>query len=235
MRQLTVHQLHPLPFDAAESINQLRVNLGFCGTDIKSIMLTSSTPDEGKSFVSMNLWHQMAGVGARTILVDCDLRNSEMRTRYGIGGQGKLYGIAHYLAGQVELEDVIYETNVAGGYLVPVTTNIANPSILLEGERFAALMKYCRGQFDYVLVDTPPLMNVADGMNIASHCDGSVLVVRSGVTPRRLVENSIHMLQKTSTPLLGTVLNRVDTSRRASQYYYKRNYTKYGYDGGSNP
>lgn len=228
MKQLIINQLPQLPFDAAESINQLRVNLGFCGKEIKNIMITSSTPNEGKSFVSMNLWQQMARVGNRTLIIDCDLRNSEMRTRYGIGGEEKFLGLVHYLAGQVELEDIIYSTELSSGFMIPVATHIANPSLLLEGERFAKLMSYCREQFDYVLVDTPPLMNVADSLNIATHCDGTVLVVRSGATSRRLVENSIQMLKKTETPLLGTVLNRVDTSRKSYQYYYKRYYSKYG-------
>lgn len=232
MKQLTVNQLPQLPFDVAESINQLRVNLGFCGKEIKNVMITSSTPDEGKSFVSMNLWNQMARVGNRTLIIDCDLRNSEMRTRYGIGGDDKFLGLVHYLAGQVELDDIIYQTDVSNGFIIPVATHIANPSLLLEGERFGKLMSYCRENFDYVLVDTPPLINVADSLNIATHCDGTVLVVRSGETSRRLVETSIQMLQKTSTPLLGTVLNRVDTSRKTYQYYYKRHYYKYGYYGG---
>lgn len=232
MKQLTVNQLPQLPFDVAESINQLRVNLGFCGKEIKNVMITSSTPDEGKSFVSMNLWNQMARVGNRTLIIDCDLRNSEMRTRYGIGGDDKFLGLVHYLAGQVELDDIIYQTDVSNGFIIPVATHIANPSLLLEGERFEKLMSYCRESFDYVLVDTPPLINVADSLNIATHCDGTVLVVRSGETSRRLVETSIQMLQKTSTPLLGTVLNRVDTSRKTYQYYYKRHYYKYGYYGG---
>lgn len=232
MKQLTINQLPQLPFDVAESINQLRVNLGFCGKEIKTVMVTSSTPNEGKSFVSMNLWQQMAHVSNRTLIIDCDLRNSEMRTRYGIGGDDKFLGLVHYLAGQVELEDIIYQTDVPGGFIIPVAAHIANPSLLLEGERFEKLMAYGREMFDYVLVDTPPLINVADGLNIATHCDGSLLVVRSGVTSRRLVENSIQMLQKTSTPLLGTVLNRIDTSRRTYQYYYKRYYHKYGYYGG---
>lgn len=232
MKQLTINQLPQLPFDVAESVNQLRVNLGFCGKEIKAIMITSSTPDEGKSFISVNLWQQMAHVGNRMLLIDCDLRNSEMRTRYGIGGDDKVLGLVHYLAGQVELEDIIYQTDVSGGFIIPVATHIANPSLLLEGERFEKLMAYCRDNFDYIVVDTPPIMNVADSLNIATHCDGTVLVVRSGVTSRRLVETSIQMLQKTSTPLLGTVLNRVNTSRKAYRYYYKRYYNKYGYYGG---
>ena len=81
MKQLSINQLPQLPFDAAESINQLRVNLGFCGKEFKTIMITSSTPDEGKSFVSMNLWNQMANMGTRTLIIDCDLSNSEIRTR----------------------------------------------------------------------------------------------------------------------------------------------------------
>lgn len=231
MNQLNIKQLPELPFDVAESINQLRVNLSFCGKDIKTIMITSSTPNEGKSFISMNLWRQMAEMGGRVLIIDCDLRNSEMRTKYGVFSDEHICGIEHYLSGKVEISDVIYETNIPGGSMIPMTTYIANPSILLEGERFQEMLQYCRGQFDTIIIDTPPLVNVADSMNIAKYCDGSVLVIRSGITSRKLVNNTVHMLKKTGTPLLGMVLNRIDTKRKAYQYYYKKYYKRYGYYG----
>lgn len=150
MKELMIRNLPELPFDMSEALNQLRVNLGFCGDQVKAVMVTSSVPNEGKSFVAMQLWKQMAEVGTPTLLIDCDLRNSELRSKYGISSTEKLIGSAHYLAGRAELEDVLYQTNVPNGYILPVASAIANPTILLEGERFAKWLKpaeRCLGTF----------------------------------------------------------------------------------------
>ena len=82
---------------------------------------------------------------------------------------------------------------------------------------------------DYVLIDTPPLGSVADALTVAGYCDGSLLVVRSGDTPRKLIENSVQLLQRTETPMLGMVLNRADTGRKGNGYYYNH-YYRYGYN-----
>lgn len=131
MKELTIKNMPTLPFEVSEALNQLRVNLGFCGDNIKTIMVTSSTPDEGKTFLAMNLWKMMANVGMRTLLIDCDLRNSVIRTKYGVSTNSgeKMIGIAHYLSGQAELQDVLYQTNISNGFLLPLTTAIANPTI----------------------------------------------------------------------------------------------------------
>lgn len=155
MKELTIGHIPQFSFDVTESINQLRVNLGFCGSNVKNILITSSVPDEGKSFVIMSLWHQMAAVGAKVLLIDCDLRNSELRSRYQINGVDGMQGVAHYLAGKVELEEVIYQTNVPGGYMIPMISSVTNPPILLEGKRFGQMMEYAKDHFDYVLLDTP--------------------------------------------------------------------------------
>lgn len=84
--------------------------------------------------------------------------------------------------------------------------------------------------FGYVLVDTPPLGSVADALNIATHCDGTVLVVRSGETPRKMVQNSVELLKRTTTPLLGVVLNRVNVNSKSNRYYNR--YYNYGYYNG---
>lgn len=233
MKELIIHNMPQLPFAAAEALNQLRINLGFCGNQIRTIMMTSSVPNEGKSFLTIQLWRQMAQVGNPVLLIDCDFRNSEMRRKYGIrsANQEKLMSAAHYLAGKADIQDVIYKTNIPNGYMIPVASTIANPTILLESPHFAQMVDYCSGQFPTVLIDTPPLCSVADGLNIARHCDGSVLVVRSGSTPRKLVEHSAQLLKRTETPLLGMVLNRVETGRRASAYY-QRYYGSSGYGYG---
>ena len=224
MKELIIHNMPQLPFAAAEALNQLRINLGFCGDQIRTIMMTSSVPNEGKSFLTIQLWRQMAQVGsAPVLLLDCDFRNSEMRRKYGIRSAGgdKLMGAAHYLAGKAGIQDVIYKTNIPNGYMIPVASTIANPTILLENPRFAQMVAHCAGQFGTVLIDTPPLCSVADGLNVARCCDGSVLVVRSGSTSRRLVRHSTQLLRRTDTPLLGMVLNRADTGSRASAYYQR--------------
>ena len=235
MKELEIKKIPELPFDVTEALNQLRINLGFCGDQIKTVMVTSSVPNEGKSFITMQLWKMMAEVGTPTLLVDCDFRNSEMRRRYSVRsvGEEKMVGAPHYLAGQVELEDVIYKTNIPNGYMIPVTSSIANHTILLESENFSRMMAYCKERFGYILVDTPPLGSVADALNVTRHCDGSVLVVRSGDTPRKIVENSVQMLKRAESPLLGVVLNRADVNSRFSAYYhrYYRSGEYYRYGG----
>ena len=89
MNHLTIRHLPELPFDVEESINQLRVNLGFCGDQIKTVVITSSIPNEGKSFIAVYLWKMLAELGSRVLLIDCDLRKSEMRTKYGISSAEK--------------------------------------------------------------------------------------------------------------------------------------------------
>lgn len=227
MNHLTIQHLPELPFEIEEAVNQLRVNLGFCGDQIKTVMITSSVPNEGKSFITMQLWRMMAEVGSRVLLIDCDLRKSEMRAKYGISSDEKITGIAHYLAGKVELPDAIYSTNVPNGFLMPLAASVANPSILLENPRFAEMVEVCAGQFDYVLIDTPPLESVADALRIATHADGVVLVVRSGRTSRKLVADAAEKLQRTGAPILGVVLSRAEMDRRGSRYYKRYYYNGY--------
>lgn len=230
MNLLKIKSLEALPFEGAEAINQLRINLGFCGSNIKRIMITSTVPNEGKSFIALHLWKALADAGMKTLLVDCDLRNSEMRTRYGFSGLDKNSGIAHYLAGQTPLGEAICRTNVPNGYLLPATTSIANPMVLLEDELFEKMMADCSDVFEYIIVDTPPLASVADALKISTHCDGSLLVIRSDSVPRKMVINSARLLKKTGRPLLGTVLNRVDMGKRNNPYYrYYRYGEKYDY------
>lgn len=118
------------------------------------------------------------------------------------------------------------------GYIIPVAKTVTNPTILLESERFAQMIKHCRQRFGVVLIDTPPLGSVADAMNIATHCDGTVLVVRGGETPRKVVGDSVQQLKRTGVPLLGVVLDRAEMNSKSSLYYkryYKSGYYYKGY------
>lgn len=229
MKQMEIKNFPRLPFDVSEALNQLRINLSFCGSDVKNIMITSSLPNEGKSFIAMQLWKMSAELGVPTLLIDSDFRRSELRSTYGFSFVNPPVGSAHYLSGHAELEDVIYETNVPNGYIIPVVKTVTNPTILLENPRFAEMLASCRQRFGMILVDTPPIGSVADGLNIATHCDGTVLVVQSGQTPRKIVNDSLQQLYRTEKPLLGVVLNRAEINSKSNQYYYKRYYYKSRY------
>ena len=233
MKQLILKNLKPLPFASEEAMNRLRVNFNFCGDRFKKVIVTSSVPGEGKSFVSANLWRLLAVSGAKVVLVDADIRKSMMRSRYQISyikspdSTEKFVGLSHYLAGQVELDDVLYETNIPDAYMVPITHTVMNPAILLQNQRFGKMLDQLAEQFDYVLIDTPPLTSVSDGGLIAAQCDGAILVVHGGATPRGIVASSMKQLERAGCELMGAVLNRVEMKN--NPYYHK--YGKYGYYG----
>ena len=227
MKLLTVNQLPELQFDTQEAINQLRVNLSFTGSDVKTIMITSSVPNEGKSFVTINLWKSLASVGKRVLLIDADLRLSQMRVDFDFQTTESFVGLAHVLSGQADLPDVVYRTNVPNGFILPVTNLIADPTILLSKPVFQELITACEQNFDYILVDCPPLGSVSDALVVSKYCDGSILVVRSGSTKKHLVQQSVSALKRAGSTLLGICLNRVDTSRKGSYYYSDYNYDYY--------
>ncbi|MDO4523617.1 MAG: CpsD/CapB family tyrosine-protein kinase [Eubacteriales bacterium] len=228
MRRVKMGQLPELPYSVEEAVNRLRVNVSFAGNDVRRIMVISTVPDEGKSFVTMHLWRQMAGAGSPSLLLDADMRKSVLLSDYGIEAEDKqpLKGTTHYLASDaLELEDVIYHTEIEGGDILPNADNVINPSLLIEGERFEQLLKSASEKYRYVFIDAPPLDLVSDGELIGSHCDGAILVIHAGSTPKRLIRNSVRQLERANCPLLGVVLNRVEASKGG--YYGKRYGGKY--------
>ena len=203
-----------LPYSIEEAVNRLRINVSFLGSDVRKIMIVSSEPNEGKSFIAMALWKQMALAGTRSILVDGDMRKSVMVQSYQIAREDRkeVWGLTHYLSDNKKLEDCILTTEMPYGDLLPNVNNVVNPSLLLESERFSELLDGLATGYRYVFVDAPPLGLVSDGERIGHLCDGAVLVVRSGVTPKKVVSNSIAQLERARCPLLGIVLNRVGAS-----------------------
>jgi len=139
-------------------------------------------------------------------------------------------GLSQYLSGQREKEEVIYQTNIANLSMMFAGPFCPNPAELLEEGRFAELLEWGRQEYDYLIIDTPPMGSVIDGAVIARHCDGAVLVIESGAISRRLLQKVRGQLEKSGCRILGTVLNKVDT--RQDRYYYYGKYGKYkGYYG----
>lgn len=232
MNQIKIENLPELPYAVQEAVNRLRINISFLGNKVKKIMIISSLPNEGKSFVALQLWHQMAESGTPSILLDADLRKSVMAEKYQMSLEdGKpIRGMSYVLANDISMEDAILHTELEGGDILPNVDNVVNPSMLLESERFEQMLEYMGQKYRYVFVDAPPLDLVSDGEKIGSLCDGAVLVVRGGSTSRGMVRNSIRQLERAGCPLLGIVLNRVGGSKGG--YYYRKYggkyYGKYG-------
>ena len=219
-----------LPYAIEEAINRLRINISFLGRDVKKIMVISSEPNEGKSFISWHLWSQLARAGEKCLLIDGDMRNSTYGQKYAMEREdGKeLKGISHYLSGNVELDEVLMHTDNKNGDILINVENVVNPSMLLEKKQFATLLEEVAKDYRYVFIDAPPLSLVSDGELIGSYCDGAILSVRSGVTPKSAVREAVSQLERAGCPLLGIVLNRVGDSK--SGYYHGR-YGRYGHYG----
>lgn len=216
-----------LPYAVEEALNRLRVNVKFSGKEIRKILVVSSVPNEGKSHVSLYLWKMLAESGFKTVLVDCDLRKSVLKEELKFECDSEYRGLDYFLSGLAEYDDVVHHTNIENGDIVPVTNLLQNPSSLFEDPRFGELFNMLGGNYDYVIVDSPPLISVSDGVLIAQYCDGAILVVRSGQTHRNLVRQSIDQLKRTDCHLLGTVLNGAATGNRAYGKYYGRYYGDY--------
>lgn len=231
-------QLPELPYAVEEALNRLRINIKFCGKNTKIILVISSVPNEGKSFAAVQLWRMLAEAGFRSVLVDADLRKSVMKERYSFEFKEELHGLDYYLSGLSEYSDIIYTTNVENGDIVPCTNLLENPSSLLEDPRFKELFGKLSENYRYVIVDAPPLRDVADGALIASLCDGAVLVVNSGETPKSFVKQSMIQLERANCRLLGVVLNKTEVSSRAYYKHYGKYYSNYYgsyYDRNKNP
>ena len=218
-----------LPYAIEEAINRLRINVSFFGTDIRKIMIVSSEPNEGKSFIAMSLWKQMALAGEKTIFVDCDMRKSVLVDEYQIEREdGKdLWGLSHYLSDNKKLEDCILTTDLPDGDILPNANNIVNPSMLLESRRFSELLDILAERYHYVFMDVPPLGLVSDAERIGHFCDVAILTVRSGETPKSIIRNSISQLERAGCPILGIALNRVGASsgKYYGRYYGSKYYT----------
>ena len=221
-----------LPYAVEEALNRLRINVKFCGKNTKVILVVSSVPNEGKSFVSAHLWKMLAEAGFPSVLVDTDLRKSVLKSRHSFEQQEEkeIQGITYYLSGQAEYEDILYHTNIPNGDIVPCTNLLENPSALLEDPRMKELFERLSQDYRYVIVDAPPLINVSDGVLLASMADGVLLVVNSKETSRTLVKESLQQLERSGCRLLGMVLNKVEGAGRGKYKYYGKygRYGKYG-------
>lgn len=206
-----------------EAYKFLRANIQFCGPDIKVIVLTSCEENEGKTTVSMSLAKSFAEIGKKVLLIDADMRKSVLAGR---NLDAKDYrGLSEYLSGMCEIGEVVMKTSVKDMYVLLAGKYPPNPSELLNGRLFDSLIKVCRENFDYVIIDTPPLGAVSDAAVVAPKCDGSILVIGDGKLSYSLATDVVEKLRATGTPILGAVRNNSKTGGK--KYYRDKKYYRY--------
>jgi capsular exopolysaccharide synthesis family protein len=212
---------------AAEAYRTLRTNLIFSqtGRALKSVIITSASPGEGKSTTSSNLAAAFAQQGMRVLLVDADLRRPTLHTIFGTPREP---GLTQVLVGQMELEAALQETSVPGLSLLTSGVLPPNPAELLGSPVMRDLLRGMVDGFDMVILDTPPVMAASDSSVLGSMVDGVVLVVRAGRTERSMAQQAVRQLTSVGARVLGAALNDPDRAVAAyggaGYYYYAYNY-----------
>jgi capsular exopolysaccharide synthesis family protein len=209
-------------FRGHEAYNTLRTNVQFCGKEIKTICITSCTPNEGKSVVSFRLATSMAEGGKKVLFIDADLRKSVLINRLKI--DQTVVGLSQYLSGMNTLDEVLYHTNIENLDIIFTGPIPPNPSDLLGSKVFSNLIQAQRDKYDYIFIDTPPLGVVIDSANVSEYCDGALLVIQTNTISYKFAQRVIKQLEKGRCRVLGAILNKVDLKHHG---YYGKYYGKY--------
>ena len=204
-----------------ESMRMLRTNLQFSGGNLRVILFTSSIQDEGKSETSFQLAISFAKLDKKVLYVDADMRKSVFTTRYQI--KENVQGLSQYLSGQ-NTEDIVYKTNIKNMDVVFAGPYAPNPAELLYENKLDEFIKKQRLQYDYIIIDAPPLANIVDAAVIGRCVAGAVIVVKSATVSQRMVKRVKDQLEKVNCKIIGAVLNGVEMKKNSYHYKYYGDY-----------
>ena len=215
---------------SSESIRTLRTNLQFASIDseLRTMLVTSSLPGEGKSFVSANLAISFAQAGKRTLLIDCDLRKGRQHKLFKIAGRK---GLSNLLINEVEeYPKYIAQSKIENLFILPRGTYPPNPSELLNSKKNQHLIELLKGHFDIIILDGAPIVGLSDSLILSSMVDKVLLVTSINNTPKTEVLNTKRDLENVGANIAGLVANNVIAKKGhyGSYYYY------YGYDDEGN-
>lgn len=211
-----------------EAIKTLRTNLQFSGNNVRVVMVTSSMPDEGKSETTFALAESLAQIGNKVLFIDTDMRKSVMVSEHR--PDHKVNGLSQFLTGQKTRDEVVYHTNIENLDMIFSGPLSLNPAELLEDDIFTKLIEWARQEYEYILIDTPPVGSVIDASIVAGHCDGAIIVIRSGEVSYKLVQKVKTQIERTGCRILGTVLNRVEMRQHSYYRYYGKYQGYYRYE-----
>ncbi len=212
--------------ELAEAFRYLRVAINFSAPaeSLKTLLVTSCLPGEGKSFVSQNIAVSLAMDGNKVLLIDADLRRPVAHKKFRLENTT---GLSNYLTSNLDFDSVIKETFVENLFVVVSGPVSPNPAEILGSERMKILLAEAKRRFDRVIIDCPPLTGIGDGLVIGSMIGHVIMIISSGKTPADLVHHTQRQLEKTGTKVIGTILNRVDMEKERYGGYTKHYYQTY--------
>lgn len=207
---------------AIESLRSMRTAIHFALSSAKNniIMVSGPAPEVGKSFISTNLATILAQSQKRVLIIDADLRRGYLHKYFNHANQP---GLADYLNGQTELSQVIKATEVSGLDVIARGKSPANPSELLSTTQFSAMLNQLSEQYDHILIDTPPILAVTDGIIISQHAGVNLVIARYAKTQMKELELTINRFEQAGVKVNGIILN--DIQRSSAGYGYGYNYS----------
>jgi succinoglycan biosynthesis transport protein ExoP len=211
--------------ELTEAFRSLRTSVLLSAADCppRSLLVSSAQPGEGKTTVSTNLAISLAQLGQRVLLIDGDLRRPSVHRAFGIRDS---LGVVSYLTGQQDWRAAVEKISVPGLDVLVSGPIPPNPAELLSSDRMKKLLAEALEEYKFVVVDSPPLLNVADSRILATLVEGVVLVIKGGETPRELARRAQAHASDVGARVIGVVLNNVDLRREEYSYYYQH----YRYD-----
>jgi capsular exopolysaccharide synthesis family protein len=217
-----------VPPNFSESFRSVRTNLLFASADegARSVVVTSTGPGEGKTVVATNVAVALAQAGQRVLLVDGDMRKPRVHIVFG---KSQKPGLSNVLVGDAKASEAVHKTMVPGLWVMPAGLHPPNPAELLGSKRFKDFMASLSEHFDWVIVDTPPVMAVTDSSVVAHVATGVLFVVGAEMTSRHAAQRALEQLERARAKFVGAVLNRVDLQHNSYYYsqYYRREYSDY--------
>ncbi len=203
----------------SEQFRTLRTNVNFASpdTELRTIVLTSAAPGEGKSTTSANLATVFAQEGKQVLLVDADMRKPT--THYTFHMPNSI-GLSNVLTRQKTVEEAVRPTSVDRLNLMTSGPIPPNPAELLASNTMGMLIAELKKMFDVVIFDAPPVLSVTDGQVLANKCDGVILVVNSGGTERDMAVKAKEAIEASNSKLIGAVLNNFELAKDSNYYQY---------------
>lgn len=211
----------------AEAYRTLRTNIHFSSFDkkVKTIVITSSAPKEGKSTTCANLSVVMAESGYKTILIDCDQRRATVHRLFSMSNEK---GLSDLLVGNIKLSEAVKERGIPNLSIITAGTKPPNPSELVASEKMKKFIEDLKETYDYIILDTPPVTMVTDAQLISAYADGCILVVASSEVEKAVAIKAKQLLEKVNARILGVVLNKVNIKQKGYfRYYYCSRSKKY--------
>jgi capsular exopolysaccharide synthesis family protein len=213
----------------SESYRSLRTNVAYSSVDkkLKSLLISSSQPGEGKSTTTANLAIAFAQLRKKTLLVDADLRKP---VQHNVFGHPRGPGLSEYLINEVkDVDSIIQETKIENLYILTAGGLPPNPSELLGSDRMSQLIDKLEQEWDMILLDSPPIVAVTDASMISGEIDAIALIVKAGSTERSAVDRALDMVRNVKAPLIGAILNGASQESLGGKYAYYYSYYNYYY------